>query len=671
MKVTLSLSVAVVSALKTDTSNNPIAKLVETLADCEAKVMKEGEEAQRVYAEFAEWCEDRAKNLRYEVKTAKGQAAGLQAIVFKETSTQQALNSQIEDIAADIASDEKDLAAATKIRSQETADFQTRETDLVEVIDTIGRAIAVIEREMAKGGAAMMQLKSANSLTQVFKVMVQASTMNTADAQKLTAFLQNSNADGDDDLELGAPAGAVYENQSGGIFDVLTRLRDQTNEQLDKSREVERKANNNYQMLKQSLEDAIKFANKELSEAKKSRSASQEAQGTAQGDLDITQKDLAEDSSTLSDLHRTCMTRSQDFETEAKSRSEEMRGLALAKKAVGSVQLRGTSFLQISLTAEPSRSAVHMIRNAARKRKDPVLAQLASRMAFTVDSSSKAGEDPFVKIKQILADSITKLENEAAADATHKAYCDKQLAETTEKVASNKEEIEKHTAKIDQKSSAFLRVKAQVASLQDELAKMTKEKLEMDNLRQQETADYESNKAETAQSLEEIKYALKVMRDFYGTYIKEHTGFSSQDGTAQGIMAMLEAVESEFSTNLVKMTAAEEEAVAEYTAATKAFELGTIEKEKAIKYKTKEYIGFDNYARDETSDRAGVQSELDANSDALSKLQGMCAGKAESYSERVARREAEMASLKEALDTLESQTSFVQRSVRRIRGGQR
>ena len=53
--------------------------------------MKEDEETQNVYDEFAELCEDRAKHLKYEVKTAKGQAEGLQATIIKETSTQQAL----------------------------------------------------------------------------------------------------------------------------------------------------------------------------------------------------------------------------------------------------------------------------------------------------------------------------------------------------------------------------------------------------------------------------------------------------------------------------------------------------------------------------------------------------------------------------------------------------
>merc|ERR1719386_15311 len=97
----------------------------------EAKIMHEGEEAQKVYAEFAEWCEDRSKELRYEVKTAKREIQNLEATITKESSTQQVLTTQVEDIAADIASDEKDLAAATKIRNQEKTHFRSKDEELV------------------------------------------------------------------------------------------------------------------------------------------------------------------------------------------------------------------------------------------------------------------------------------------------------------------------------------------------------------------------------------------------------------------------------------------------------------------------------------------------------------------------------------------------------------
>merc|ERR1719379_1474402 len=108
---------------------------------------------------------------------------------------------------------------------------------------------------------------------------------------------------------------------------------------------------------------------------------------------------------------------------------------------------------------------------------------------------------------------------------------------------------------------------------------MVREKAEMDAIRQKEKAQYEFNMAEAEKSLNEIKYALNVLREFYGNYAKEHDGFSSSDGGGQGVMAMLEAVESEYSTNMVKMRAEEDAAVREYDEASKAFEFSKIEKE--------------------------------------------------------------------------------------------
>merc|ERR1719183_862582 len=156
MKLVALNIVASVSALDSDTAT-PIQKVIATIESCEGKVIKEGEEFQKTYTAFSEWCEDKAKNLQYETKTAQSQTDELQATVYKETSSQQSLTSQIEDLAADIATDEKDLADATKVRHSEVADFTASEKDLTSVIETLSRAIAVIEREMEQGGASMMQ----------------------------------------------------------------------------------------------------------------------------------------------------------------------------------------------------------------------------------------------------------------------------------------------------------------------------------------------------------------------------------------------------------------------------------------------------------------------------------------------------------------------------------
>merc|ERR1719443_2740609 len=160
--------------------------------------------------------------------------------------------------------------------------------------------------------------------------MVQATSLSSADASKLTALLQSSDADAD----MGAPAAAVFKSSSGGIVSTLQDLFEKAEAQLEEARKTETKSVQAYQMLAQSLKDEIKYANNDMNKAKKDLGASNEAQSTAEGDLAVTQKDLAEDITTLSTLHQDCMKGAEDFEAETKSRGEELKALATAKKVI-------------------------------------------------------------------------------------------------------------------------------------------------------------------------------------------------------------------------------------------------------------------------------------------------------------------------------------------------
>merc|ERR1719486_407802 len=195
----------------------------------------------------------------------------------------------------------------------------------------------------------MLQLQSATSITDALNVMVQASVFSTADASRLTALLQQS----DSDEDTGAPAAAVYEGHSDGIIGTLEGLTEKAEGQLDKARKTETTAAQNYQMLKQSLTDEIEFANKDMDKAKKGLSESQEKKAVAEGDLEVTSKDLAEDIQTKATLHQDCMTGAEEFELATKSRGEELKALATAKKVIkestGGAAEQTYSFSQVSL----------------------------------------------------------------------------------------------------------------------------------------------------------------------------------------------------------------------------------------------------------------------------------------------------------------------------------
>jgi len=649
---------------------SPIAKVMQMLSDLQAKILAEGAEAQKVYEEFAEFCEHRSKDLQFEIKTGKTEKAELEATIAKEIATAGSLGEKIDELAAGIAADEGDLKAATAIRTKENTDFSAEEAELVEVIDMLKRAIGILEREMAKGGAAMLQLKNARSVVQAISTLVQAASLSAQDGAKLTALIQNSQQADDDDA--GAPAAAVYEGHSSDIIDTLENLLEKAEQQIADARAKETAAQNNYEMLKQSLEDDIRFANKDMDEAKTSLAASGEAKATAEGDLSVTNKDLAADTAALADLHKDCLGKAQDFEAATKSRTEELKALAEAKKVLAETTsgadtitygLTQVSFLQLnSMEGLVQFEAIRLIRDLARKQSSSSLAQLATRMDMAMHSGVA---DPFAKVKGLISDMIAKLEEAAGADATEKAFCDKELAETTAKKNEKTAEIEKLTTKIDQMSAASAKLKEEVAALQKALADLAAAQSEMDKLREEESAVYKKNKADMEEGLQGVKLALKVLSDYYSA----DASHEAAKGAGASIIGLLEVAESDLSKTLAEIIATEEMAASTYTSETKENEIEKVTKEQGVKYKTKESSELDASVAEATSDRSGVEAELEPVLKYLATLKDRCIAKAETYEERKARREAELAGLKEALQILEGQAVLLQKqSARSLRG---
>lgn len=647
---------------------SPIEKVVQMLGDLEAKVIKEGEAVQKTYEEFAEWCEDRSRELGFEIKTASAQVDELKATILDSTSKAEALTEKIEDLGGSIATNEADLKAATGIRTKEKVDFQAEEKELTETISALERAIGILEKELAKGGASMMQLKGAANLETAFNIMVKGFSLSSADGSRLSAFVQQQSDDSDADDEMGAPAAEVYESKSGSIVDTLEGILEKAEAQLDTLRKAETNKQNNFNMLKQSLEDEMKFGNKEKEEATKSLSKTGEVKAVAQGDLSTTSKDLAEDQSDLGSTHQDCMTKAETFESETKERGEELKALAMAKKAVlDSMKGAAASFFQTDSDARARLAsqfglanfeAVRFMRDLARKANSPELAQLASRMATVYRLEQNSGSrDPFAKVKGLITDMLAKLEKEAAAAADQKQWCDKELAESKAKKELSGSELESLTTKIESASSHSAKLKEEVATLQQELAGLAQAQAGADSIRAEEKAVYETTKPEIDAGLKGVKLALKILNDYFAKNAE-----SSSGGAGSGIIGMLEVVESDLTKSLAELQASEDMAERGHDKLTQENYISKKMKEGDVKYKTKEFTGLDKSLTELTADRRGVQAEFDAVLEYLESVTKKCTYKVETYAEKVGRRQAEVEGLKQALDILENEVALVQTS---------
>jgi chromosome segregation ATPase len=653
-------------ALAEDVS--PISKVLEMLAELQAKIIKEGVAGQKEYAEYAEWCEDKSKDLHYEIKTGKSWKAELEAVIAKESATIEELTTKVEELSSKSATAEADLKAATKIRDKEAANFAVEEKDLTEVLSALTRAISIVEEGSAAGASMLQQFKGTTGVVRALDAIVQASAMTTADGAKLTAFVQNSGEADDEDDAAGAPAAAVYEGHSGGIIETMAGLKDKAEDQLAAARKAETTALHNYELLKQSLTDEMKVASDEMAEAKNNMAASKEAKGIAEGDLDVTSKDLAEDVKALAETHTLCMTTAEDFEAATKSRSEELEALAAAKKIIKettggaeelSYGLEQVSFIQARAEAKSSRpvQVVRFMLELARKKNSKSLAQLAHRISATIRIKSSHGQDPFAKVKGLISDMITKLEEEGEADATHKAYCDKETSETTAKKEEKTAEIEKLSTAIDETTSRIAVLEEEVGTLMKELADIAKSQAGYDAWFKENEDTFVTNKADMESGIEGVQLALKVLRDYYAKSDKSH---SAAEGAGSGIIGLLEVAESDFTKGLAEMQANYDNQKSAYEATTKENEVTTAAKNQDLKYKSQEITGLKKVLKETTDDKSGVQTELDAILEYLAKINEQCIEKAEPYEEIKKRREDEIAGLKEALSILDGDAVLLQ-----------
>merc|ERR1719210_2490032 len=297
-------------------------------------------------------------------------------------------------------------------------------------------------------------------------------------------------------------------------------------------------------MLKLSLQDQIKFDTKEMDDAKADLAASGEKKTVAEANLAVTTKDLDADIAALADLNADCAAKAKAYEATKVSIASELKALAEAKRALstseGAVQIcnKGKlSFLQVGHSGSASGAEiVRFVRDLAKKEHSSALSQLAARMASVVRLSNEAGEDPFAKVKGLISDMIAKLESQQDADATQKAYCDKELSEAKAKKAHRSARIEKLSVKIEQMTATSAKLKEETAEAQKALADLAKAQAEMDKLREEENANFVAAKADMEKGLKGVRLALKILSEFASCSTGE------KQGAATSIIGMLKGV---------------------------------------------------------------------------------------------------------------------------------
>lgn len=709
MKPAIAVILVTISSVRASKlEGNPIAKVVELMDGLAAKIQADGEKEKEAYNHFSDWCNDASKNYQFSSKSVSAQKSKLEAKIAELSSRINVADSKIEQLVSVVATEQGQLKNATEIREADAENFRAGETELMEVMDTLGRAVGILQKEQATGASfAQLDKSSLPALVQSIGAVVDAAGFSNTDSAKLLNLVQTQASDSfdDSDDDTATPPPKAF---SGGIVETLENLKDQAELKLSEARKSETKAKHNYGMLKQGLGGAMKAHTEDLDGQKVRKAGAAESKATAEGDLSVTAKALATDEEGLRITQSDCVSSAADFETTTRKRAEELKVIAEAKKTLvettsGAAE-QAYSLLQVSSGARGQDAVAkdEVLNIIGRLAKDkggsPALAQLQSKITAVLRFGSRDGADVFGKVKSLILDMLKKLENEAAGAVTENEFCDTELSKTDAKKAELDEDLAATAAKLDQSAARVSQLKEQVKELLAELADLAKSQGELDNVRKQENEAYLSSTGDLKDGLAGVRRALNTLRDYYANDSESDSAALLQDGDSEsdgdmsfmsqpakpqkfqkatgagsGIMGVLEVVEDDFAKGLSAEETMESDAQSSYEQAKQQNKVAKTQKQQDEHYKIQEVKKLEKAISDVSGDKTTASEERDAVSKYLAQLKDRCVAKLEPFAERKARRETELEGLKQALTILGDETALAQTRKGRagqLRGGQ-
>jgi len=644
------------------TSVTPVQKVIQMLEGLVKKAKKEKHEEQMQFGAYEGWCDGTKKEKETAIADADELIEQLNADIQTYDANVDKLTEEIAELDANVNKWTPEMEEAIKVREIEKADYMKTHTDYSESIDALNMAINVLKEQT---GAALVQKEALTKVQNLERI---------PDASKkiIDAFLER-------DMDIVDDNTPVYEPKSGEIIAMLEKLKDKFKDEMTTLEREEVAAVAAHDMLVQNLSTQIKEAN----EAKDSKTVDQAKAKSdsekASADLTDTSATRADDKKYLDDVTATCDKKKEDFDARQKLRAEEIEALGKAVEILSSSAVKGNAEKHL-----PSMLQAKAINGTAliQVRSQRLPGNQLYVAAFLNDQATKLGSrilsslamkieaDPFAKIKKLIEELITRLMTEANDEASHKGWCDKEMATNEHTRKEKSAAVDSLTAQIDELNADMAKLTEEIKELVFNVAELDAAVAKATTIRNEEKVKNTETVKDAKEAQEAVKEALKVLNDFYAKAAKA-TSFSQKKDKRQpeifdepykgagaeggGVIGMLEVILSDFERLESETTASEGQAASEYDTF-----MGDSAVDKA--QKTKEIDHKQTKKENEAEALVQAKDDLEANQKMLDKalksygeLKDACIEEPMSFEERASLRQQEIESLKEALNILEQQ----------------
>merc|ERR1719482_2276127 len=355
-------------------------------------------------------------------------------------------------------------------------------------------------------------------------------------------------------------------------------------------------------MLVQDLESQIEQSEADVSDKSATKAKKLEDKATAEGDRADTTATRDADAKYLADLTATCSKKASDFESRQQLRSDEIEAIEKAIEILSSADVSGNAEKHLPALLQTKRTALAQLRAETRSPTQQQVAQFLQDRACQLNSRvlsalvSHVAGDPFKKVKQMTKDLITRLMEEANAEAEHKGWCDQELSTNEQTRKEKTAAAEALHAEVVELEATIAKLTKQISDLNAGVAELDRAMAEATDIRQEEKAKNTATIAASQDAQNAVPQAMTVLKEFYERageatalvqqpeiFDSPYKGNQAENG---GVVGMLEVIESDFARLEAETKAAEATAQKEYDGFMTDSQTDKESKERDIEHKT-------------------------------------------------------------------------------------
>jgi len=681
-----------------------ISKVIEMLESEKGKIAEDIKAESAEMATYFDWCDDEQKDSGYEIKTATKKIEELAAKIADRTAGIHALDEEIADLAHEITERNDEMDEAEKLREKQKEDFKRAEAEQTSMVEELEKMEQELKRQMeamttpppvtdapSEEAEALVQLnhgEKANStktqhftLNDIRRAMEKMVNSVWVDPQSKKALgqvgsmLQQSTLSLSDDSEdpPAAPAPAadpMGQAQANGENNLAAfeMLKGKAEESLQRLRDDETTEQHNHMLRVQALTQAIHLAEDKKEDATKDKTRLTEEKSAAEAETVKTTETKTAAEKYLAEVSSECDKASVDWEERQKGAKEEMAAINKAKEILAA---RVNVFVQAKLHLRDHELNPRKEQSQEQKARHDLIQHfrnLGSKMKSMamLNLVSVASEEPMDQVKGLISDLIEKLEKEAAEAANLHAFCEEEKAKNKKAKAKKTATIEKLDARLDMAISRKEELEENVATLSGEIADMEEGQAEATKIRNEEKALNTKTIADFKEAADAVADATDALKDYYGDssllQLSRSTDSKHQappklggarSDAANTILSIMDTMQQEFEKTAAEFTSAEREAAKAHEVLVQDNKVSKASKTAEIKGNDSEIKSLKVTIGNFKTDKKAATGELDTVLEYIEKLKPQCQGRTVPYAERKAKREAEIAGLKDALAILE------------------